>query len=59
MDDNSQRKNSFKFIIQRGGLGERWGMHLSCVSWWEWTKGKYSNNLFIYKHCIVIACIDL
>ncbi len=27
-------------------------MHLSCVSWWEWTKWKYSANLFIYKHCI-------
>ena len=24
----------------------------SCVSCWEWTKWIYSDNLFIYKHCI-------
>ena len=27
-------------------------MHLSCVSCTTWTKRIYSDNLFIYKHCI-------
>ena len=26
-------------------------MHLSCVSWWEWTKLIYSDNIFIYTRC--------
>ena len=35
-----------------GGHNTHIKMHLSCVSWWEWTKWIYSFNLFIYTHCM-------